>query len=428
MLVEFKTSNFLSFKEETTFSLVASSLKDNKINNESVMFSPSKAVKYKLLKTGLIYGANASGKSNFLTGISFFKNFIIYSSNTQIGDEIRVSNFKLSEETENKPSFFEIIFIKNETEYRYGFNVSSTQVESEWLYTKHLKVKAKPIEIFFRNGNKYETIHSTFIIGKDIVNKKMVRTNALLLTVAAQFNDTIATDILKWLFNFNVVSGLQNSEYSGYTIQKLNDPEYKKRIIDFTKFADLGIDDIQQRNIVEEKNFTINNKKESDLLTASHLLSLHQKFDKNMNESGFVEFNFKESESHGTQKYFSLAGPILDTLDKGKILLIDELDSKLHPLLTEKIISLFNSPETNPKNAQLIFTTHDTNLLSANIFRRDQIWFTEKDRYGASTLFSLSDINKVRNDSSFEKDYLAGKYGAIPSFNNFNKLFSSNIK
>jgi AAA15 family ATPase/GTPase len=231
-----------------------------------------------------------------------------------------------------------------------------------------------------------------------------------------------------------LVSGNRDGQYSPYTAFKLQDPASKARILDFTKFADLGIGDIQlvQEAVADMNVKEIDGRKEMALKklfvekNSNSLFSFHQKFDKELNEKELVQFLFSQSESEGTIKYFGLAGPIIDTLDNGKILVIDELDSKLHPLLTQKIISLFNSIETNPKNAQLVFTTHDTNLLSANIFRRDQIWFAQKDRYGASTLYSLAEyIIPVRNDASFEKDYLAGKYGAVPSFKNFKKLFNS---
>ena len=154
------------------------------------------------------------------------------------------------------------------------------------------------------------------------------------------------------------------------------------------------------------------------------IVSTHTQYDDEGNEVKAVTFPFRKNESEGTIKYFSLAYPIIDALDNGKRLIIDEFDSKMHPLLTCRIIALFNSKETNPKNAQLIFTTHDTNLLSANIFRRDQIWFTQKDRYGATELYSLAEY-KVRNDASFEKDYLSGKYGAIPIVGDLTRLFNT---
>ena len=434
MLIEFKVSNFLSFKEEIRFSLASSSLKDKKVSDESVLFHPYDNNKFTLLKSAAVYGANASGKSNLVKAMIFFKKFILSSStSTQIEEPIDVVNFKLSTESEKESSVFDIIFLTQNRQFRYGFSVNPLRVDAEWLYMKELKPKAREKEIFFRTYDGYE-VNDIFQIGKDLVEKKMVRSNALLLSTAAQFNEPIATEIFHWLSTFNLVSGNRDGQYSPYTAWKLQDPVAKARILDFTKFADLGIDDIQlvQEAGLETKFKGTNPQSElalTKLLVEKNnnsLFSFHQKFDKDLNEKELVQFLFSQSESEGTMKYFGLAGPIIDTLDNGKILVIDELDSKLHPLLTQKIISLFNSRETNPKNAQLVFTTHDTNLLSAHIFRRDQIWFTQKDRYGASTLYSLAEyILPVRNDASFEKDYLAGKYGAVPSFKNFKKLFNS---
>ena len=410
MLIEFKVSNFLSFKEEIRFSLASTSLKDKKVSDEDVMFHPYDNNKFTLLKSAAIYGANASGKSNLVKAMIFFKKFILTSStSTQIDEPIEIVNFKLSTETEKESSVFDIIFLSQNRQFRYGFSVNPLSVDGEWLYVKELKPNVKEKEIYFRTNDKYE-VNDSFSIGKDLVEKKMIRSNALLLSTAAQFNEPLATEVFHWLRTFNAVSGNRDEQYSRYTALKLQDSKSKERILDFTKFADLGIDDIQLvQGAVSDLNVKGNNPKTEEALkkvflekTVNSLFSFHQKFDKELNEKELVQFLFSQSESEGTVKYFGLAGPIIDTLDNGKILVVDELDSKLHPLLTQKIISLFNSKETNPKNAQLVFTTHDTNLLSANLFRRDQIWFTQKDRYGSSTLYSLAEyIVAVRNDASF---------------------------
>ncbi|SFD79458.1 ATPase/GTPase, AAA15 family [Chitinophaga sp. CF118] len=432
MFVQLSIANFLSFKEEITFSMVSSSLKDKKIEEEDVIFQPFESVRFNLLRSAVIYGANASGKSNFCKALKFMRWFVLNSStSTQVGEPIDILNFKLSSETEHTPSYFEIIFIKNDFQYRYGFEADTKRVVTEWLFQKKLKTKSKELEIFYRHENEPISLHSKFKIGHDLVIKNMIRPNALLLSVAAQFNDQIANEIFEWFRDFKVLSGLTDENYLSYTMNLLQNESYRQRIIDFTKYADLGIDDLQI-NATETADeyaeegwmlFEPPARKPTIGKEINSLISIHQKFDVNSVEIEPVQFHFNKDESHGTIKYFGLAGPILDTLDNGKVLAIDELDSKLHPLLTEKIISLFNSPVTNPKNAQLIFTTHDTNLLSTNQFRRDQIWFTQKNRYGASDLYALSTY-KVRNDASFEKDYLQGRYGAIPALRNFGKLFN----
>ena len=266
-----------------------------------------------------------------------------------------------------------------DNQYRYGFEADNSSVHSEWLYQKANKKRAKEVELFYREKDSFD-IHTKFAVGKELAGKRMVRANALLLSVAAQWNTA--------------------------TIQ-LDDIRMKQRIVEFSRYADLGIENIEK----------IDNT----------IVSTHTQYDDEGNEVKAVTFPFRKNESEGTIKYFSLAYPIIDALDNGKRLIIDEFDSKMHPLLTCRIITLFNSKETNPKNAQLIFTTHDTNLLSANIFRRDQIWFTQKDRYGATELYSLAEY-KVRNDASFEKDYLSGKYGAIPIVGDLTRLFNTQEK
>jgi AAA15 family ATPase/GTPase len=214
--------------------------------------------------------------------------------------------------------------------------------------------------------------------------------------------------------------------YRGYTLSRLKEKAMSELILKMTQFADLGIDELKLTSASDDdENFSNAEDSTTDNTKGKKrnvLNSVHKKYDSNLKESGLATFNFFEDESEGTIKYFSLAGPIIDTLENGKILFIDELDSKLHPLLTQSIINLFNNKKSNPKNAQLIFTTHDTNLLSAHLFRRDQVWFVQKGRHGASSLYSLADY-KVRNDASFEKDYLSGKYGGIPIIEDFSKLF-----
>lgn len=402
MLIQFSVGNFLSFKEQSTLSLVASALKDIQILSEDVIFNIGET-DLALLKSATIYGANASGKSNFIKALDFFKWYVINSSkDIQAGERVNVESFRLSSSTVEEPSYFEAIFCNAEYQYRYGFETDENMIHSEWLYQKANKKRAKEVELFYRDEDGFN-IHSKFIIGKELINKQMVRTNALLLSVAAQFNDAVAVEIVKWLNDTTIISGSNEKNIWDLAAIRLDDLKMKQRIVDFSRYADLGIENIEKVN--------------------NAIISMHTQYDDEGNEVKLINFPFKKNESEGTSKYFSLAYPIIDALDNGKRLIIDEFDSKMHPLLTCRIIALFNSKETNPKNAQLIFTTHDTNLLSASIFRRDQIWFTQKDRFGATELYSLAEY-KVRNDASFEKDYLSGKYGAIPIMGDLTRLFN----
>lgn len=403
MLIQFSIGNFLSFKEQSTLSLLASTLKDIQITAEDVIFNVE-GTDLALLKSATIYGANASGKSNFIKAMEFFKWYVINSSkDIQAGERVNIESFRLNSSTIEEPSYFEAVFCDKDCQYRYGFEADETLVRSEWLYQKANKKRAKEVELFYRKDEHFD-IHAKFIIGKELINKRMVRANALLLSVAAQFNDSVAVDIIKWLNDTTIISGSHEENIWNMATLRLDDAAMKRRIVDFSRYADLGIENIEKVN--------------------NTIISTHTQYDDEGNEVKLINFPFKKNESEGTIKYFSLAYPIIDALDNGKRLVIDEFDSKMHPLLTCRIIALFNSKATNPHNAQLVFTTHDTNLLSSNIFRRDQIWFTQKDRYGATELYSLAEY-KVRNDASFEKDYLSGKYGAIPIISDLGRLFNA---
>lgn len=404
MIIQFTVENFLSFKEAATLSMVASSLKEKQTCAEDIVFGLGGA-NISLLKSAVVYGANASGKSNLIKALDFFKWFVINSSKgIQSGERIQVESFRLNDETERNPSCFEALFANQEMQYRYGFETDEKRVYREWLYQKNNKRKAKEVELFYRNEDNY-TIHPKFAVGKEVVGKKMVRDNALLLSVAAQFNETTSVEIMEWLADTTIVTGNSDESIWEQASLQINNPQVKQRIVDFARFADFGIDDIHKID--------------------DTVVSSHRQFDENGKETKMVVFPFRRNESDGTVKYFSLAYPIIDALDNGKRLIIDEFDSKMHPLLTCRIISLFNSAVTNPRNAQLICTTHDTNLLNAGLLRRDQVWFTQKDIYGASGLYSLAEY-KVRNSAPFEKDYLMGKYGGVPVIGLFERLFNRN--
>lgn len=404
MIIQFSFENFLSFKEQATLSLVASALKENQSLVDDIVFDLN-GTNISLLKSAVIYGANASGKSNIIKALNFFKWYVINSSKgVQSSERIEVESFRLSNETEKESSFFEAIFADENTQYRYGFELDANRVYREWLFQKINKRKSKEVELFFRNGEEY-SIHQKFLIGRELVAKKMVRENALLLSVAAQFNESVAVDIIKWLSDTTIVTKGNDEIIWEQAMKQIDNPKMRERIVSFAQFADFGISDV---------------RKIDNTLTSSHI-----QYDEQGNSVNNITFPFLKSESEGTIKYFMLAYPIIDALDNGKRLIIDEFDSKMHPLLTSKIISLFNSSKTNPKNAQLIFTTHDTNLLNAGLFRRDQIWFTQKDFYGATELYSLLEY-KVRNNAPYEKEYLMGKYGAIPLIGEFERLFNNN--
>ncbi|OHE16787.1 MAG: hypothetical protein A2X96_09515 [Syntrophobacterales bacterium GWC2_56_13] len=409
MLIEFSVANVLSFKDRVTFSMVAS--RDDALQ-ESNVFTWGKR---QLVKSAVVYGANASGKSNLLSAMHFMRHMVLTSSkDTQANEEIDVEVFRLSTECEGKPSFFEIVFIQNGDTYRYGFEVDRKRVHSEWLFTVPA---TKEAELFVREDSRIKVNRIRFKEGRDL--EKKTRENALFLSVCAQFNGEISKELLRWFKNLRFIHGLSDP-YLGVTVEKLKTPEQKRRLIEMTRIADLCIDDIEGREeklTIEKLPKDMPEEMKRDIvkqdITEVELKTTHRKYGQDNSEVGTVVFDLEENESGGTQKFLSMAGPLLDTIETGKVLIIDEMDARLHPLLTRFILSLFNSPMNN-KNAQLIFASHDTNLLNDKLFRRDQIWFTEKNPYGVTGLYSLIELRGVRKEASFGKDYILGKYGAIP--------------
>lgn len=428
MLIQFTLKNYKPFKDQVRLSMVASNYDKTTRQEDNVVEVPKFGLK--LLKSAVIYGANASGKSKLAEAMRFMRDFVIRSSSeTQKGDRIPVQPFLLSTETEDQPSEFEIMFVHDSELFRYGFEVSPRKVEAEWLFHRG---KTKEVEIFYRDGQQFELHETRFKTARPLVEKGMIRSNALLLSVAAQFNDRLAGKVLEWFKQFNVISGLQEEGYQGFTMGQTKDDQAKQEILALLKLADLGIDDLSLK-LLEPGNFPKGMPKElrevleqkiqegggeifTDVLTA------HKKYDANKRVVGTVQFSLDEDESSGTRKFFALSGPVLDTLRHGKILVGDELESKMHPNLVCKLAELFNSRAQNPNNGQLIFNTHDTNLLSSGIFRRDQIWFVEKDQYGAASLFSMSDF-EARKEENYEKNYLRGKYGAVPVLGEFSPVY-----
>lgn len=436
MLVQFTLKNYKCFKDEVKFSLIASNY-DKSTRAEDNTFVVEK-FGLSLLKSAVLYGANASGKTKLVEGLKMMKSLILSSSKEgQVDEPIGMTPFLLNTETENAPTTFEIIFIHKNELYRYGFEIDNKVVHAEWLYHRP---KTKETELFYRDYQKIELNKRKFKVN-DLVENDRIRPNALLLSVAANWNDKLAVSAFEWLKDFNIASGLDEIGYIGHSVARMDSDNQKHNLINFLKTADLGIENVSINkdenghcfgNIVHlagNLDRLMNEMPDSkyientNLHDAKYIKTHHKKYDKNNLPVGTVEFSMGKDESSGTKKYFALSGPILETLEKGEILFIDEMANKLHPNLTHKLIQIFNSKQYNPNNAQLIFTTHDTNFLSSNLFRRDQIWFIEKDRYGAASLYSLADFKSdtVRKEDNFEKNYLKGKYGAVPYLGDFKK-------
>ncbi|MDB9432420.1 AAA family ATPase [Microcystis aeruginosa] len=416
MLIGFSVGNYRSFKDVVTLSMVAAEdacgndeLDKNNVFKVNQQFS--------LLKSAAIYGANASGKSNLILAFNFMRRFVMNSAKLQITDKIDVEDFRLSTETVDKPSFFEIVFqLKNKT-YRYGFEATQKRVVSEWLFCTP---RSRETKIFNRQGDKIEYSKN---IEQGNILRGLTKKNTLFLSLAAQFNNSLAVEIVSWFSHLGVVSWLNAEFLKEITLEYLSDRQ--DLIDDVTKLIkklDLSIDnlEIESRKIsldslLQDLPDVVRNiiSHSSGEIKSATIKTYHPKYDSTGKMIELEIFDMDKHESDGTKKIFALSAPILDTLQRGEVLVIDELDARLHPLMTRNIIELFNSQKTNPKNAQLIFTTHDINLLSYKFLRRDQIWFTEKNHQGATDLYSLVEFADI-NNNTFEKDYIQGRYGAIP--------------
>ncbi len=417
MLLNFRVKNYKCFKDEIEFSLEATKLKDIKkntftlINNENIGFNT-------LLKSAVIYGANASGKSSFIDALKAMKSIVLGSVN--ISKRYNPQPFLLNSTTKNGDTSFEIeIGIENSI-YRYGFSRAVDGVVSkEWLFKRELKKGARESKLFIRENNSF-SIGSKFSEGKKLIINK-TREDALFLTVVAEFNGEISIKILNWFRNLTVLSNIKREDFEFLSFEKLKDEEFKEKILNLIKSADFGIFDIKNKNIsfdeLKEQTpniedlppFILDEIKKNGVNTIE---TIHIEYDENGNFNKFIPFNL-EKESEGTKKFLALSGPILESLKNGTILVIDELDNSLHTELVREIIKLYNS-KINNKGAQLVFTTHDTNLLDQSLFRRDQIWFTQKNIKGESELYSLIEYG-ARNDLNLEKNYLNGKFGAVPN-------------
>jgi hypothetical protein len=436
MLIEFSVGNYRSFKEQVTLSMVAANIssKPESLDEQNIF---SVGQRLQLMTSAAVYGANASGKSNLIQALDFMRTFVLTSSReTQITEAIPVEPFRLSTETESQPSFFELVFLVEETQYRYGFEVNSQRVVSEWLYRLG---KSREMRLFARNKDEITVTTRNFSEGKAL--EERTRPNALFLSVVAQFNGKTAVKLLQWFHHLIINTGIHDYKDLFLAVAHFENAAYREDIEQFIKRLDIGIEGfaperrpatlpqnipMEVAEIIAGINQHMGNPENINIKT------FHRRFDATGQAGDTVSFDLENHESAGTQRLFVLAPPLLHALCKGSVLIIDEMDTRLHPNLVTELIRLFNTTETNPQHAQLVFTTHNTNLLGARLFRRDQIWFIEKSQQGASDLYSLVEYrvdNKVvRNDDSFEKNYIRGRYGAIPFIGDLDELLGAGVE
>jgi AAA15 family ATPase/GTPase len=415
MLIEFSVTNFRSIKMTQTLSLVASPATE--LRDQNCFIPPGNDV-LSLLRSAAIYGPNASGKSNLLDAIDFMKNFVTLSSKEgQEGEAIDVKPFLFDAASRTEPSEFEVLFIQDGIRYQYGFAVNCTRVTHEWLIAYPEGRPQRRFEREFEAGTDKESWYfGSNFKGRKAVLQEATRSNALFLSTAVQLNNEQLKPIYNWFYH-NLQSIGINGVASTFSASFCKAEAGRKRVLELLNAADLSIADLK----VEMKKF------DSTELPSDMPEPLKDLIEQSLEGKEMPEIKFLHSvagteelvaldsddESVGTRKLFSFAGPWLDVLDNGHVLFVDELNNSMHPLMVRFLIGLINNPQINQKNAQLIFSTHDTSVLDNDVFRRDQIWFTEKDTTNATKLYPLYDFTP-RKGEALEKGYLKGRYGALP--------------
>ena len=435
MLAEFRVKNFKSFKDEQVLSLIRSS-------DESKGKNSIEVGGHSILKTAVVYGANASGKSNLIQAMACMNGIICSSAGGKPKAKLPVMPFLFDEETKSAPTMFEATFFMEGIRYQYGFSATTEQVHREWLmawpkgreqkwFERSYEKRTGETDIYFGPSLKGQN--------KDTFGK--VNDNSLFLTAAAQWNHKQLSKVYEWFDNqLRELPDIPGATVMTDTLlfedkSSKGAFNFKELAIETLRKADLGINNFEIEKInVENMKFPDDMPKEVQEKFAKQF-SEHPPYRKTLYHcDGKYSLMFEE-ESDGTQRFYSLLGPLIASTTFGYTVYKDELELNLHPLLTreiiialrgniQEIISSIRDIEQDSISAQLIFTTHDTTLLDPELFGRDQVWFTEKDEFGATRLYSLADYKEstVRKGEAMQKRYLAGRYGAVPILERFNLI------
>lgn len=412
MLLRFGTSNFRSVWDYQELSLVATSLKDDGPD----LLQPS-AIREAVLPAAAIYGANASGKTTMIKALERLSTIVEHSHATgNPNSKFPRSRFALSESAVNRPTRFDVDFILEETRYHYGVEVFDDRVSSEWLYAFNGPYK----NVWFERKSGTPISFGRSLRGRNRLIEEITRTNSLFLSAAAQNAHDQLTPIFAYLTS-SLKFRVQNaSDMDAFRLAR--DGEIDSRAVDFLRFADTGIvqaklEDIphteRSQKLLEGLQKVFSENLDDSNVNMSFDRQIRQLKLGHNSENGAVIFLDSDQESRGTVKLMNIISEVYRCLDDGSVLIIDELDNSLHTVLARQVVELFSRRETNPIGAQILFTTHDTNLMRGGLFRRDQIWLCEKDQTGQTCVYPLSDI-RVRATDNLERGYLQGRFGAIP--------------
>ena len=412
MLIEFSVENFMSIKDEVRLSLAAGPCKEHREThvmtpelNEGVRSIP-------LVRSAAIYGPNAAGKTNLLLALGAMRYFIVKSAR-----ELRVqpiTPFRFAPDSESQPTTFEVMGIANRARFQYGFSVVGDSVTEEWLYVW----PRGRIQFWFERTTDDGTVRCKFgdkLTGDKEVWRRATRSNALLLSTAVTLNSEQLRPVYDWFGSNLFIAGLGGWE-NDFSVEWCRSNR-RAEIIQFLRAADLAIDDVR----VDFEDFSPAMLPEDmpkdvagrvrEEMSGAKVVQVHMSHGTEHGQS--VELDLGD-ESHGTQKMFALAAPWIDTFDNGHVIVFDELHNSLHPALVRFLVDRFHDPERNANGAQLVFTTHDTSILSQDVFRRDQIWFCERNARQETNLFPLTDFRPRRGVENLERAYLGGRYGAVP--------------
>lgn len=416
MLVYFKVGNYKSIKDPITLNFAATAINEHEETN---IFTKGKD---RLLKTVLLYGANAGGKSKILDAFRVFKDLILDSASFNSTRSILVESFRLSEDTINKSSYFEAEFILKNKKYRYGFEANVKEVSKEWL----LEVKATTqVPLYLRMGQKFQIDDKKFPNAKDL--EVRCNSNVLFLSVADQWNVTIAKSIYAWFYNIDTIAGLGDSIHRPDANDLMKNPTYNVLINKMIRQADLGINSIDVGELSTDSNAYISLQGlDDDYLKTFMKASItpiktqHYVLDSNGEIIGETTFDLERQGSEGTKKFYNIIGILLRAVKENRLVIFDEMDARIHTLLTKAIIRLFNGMEVKTE-AQLLGVCHDTAVMDRDLLRRDQIYLVEKNKLAATTIVNLVEY-KVRKETPFDKNYLEGKYGGIPFIENLENI------
>lgn len=420
MLIEFSVENHRAFRERQTFSMVASAAAE-RMGIGRVAQTRFTTAPY-VLREACLFGANGSGKSSLIDAMNFMDRFVRNSFRHEAGLPIALEPFAFHSEWRSRPSEFEAVFIHDDVLYQYGFSVTRERVLEEWLFARPQST-GRDRQLFTRTyvpeSDSYEwNLNSVHLKGERESWKSQTRPEALFLSTAVQLNAEVLKGAYEWFAKrFRTFSMSPDVMQGGsYTESRFDDPEWKKRVVEFLRRADVTLHDIEveENSLFEQPSF-------AKLPAPFQEMIKEESPDAKTYTVSFVRQDEREmpiplplsEESSGTKALFELAGPILDVLENGYTVVIDELNSGLHPLAFQYVIGLFCDPHTNKNNAQLIFTTHDTSVTERSCIGRDQIWLVEKASDLSAGLIPFSDF-KTRDERSFQKGYLQGRFGAVP--------------